>query len=110
MASKPEPMTTGVFAVLVAAGEVTCSKCKRPVRDLSAALAIVEGKQPCPHCDGTGYSHVWKGRRLLPERYGQKCRLLVARKGKYEVEFEDGHKTITVRGTFKRRANAADND
>ena len=34
-------------------------------------------------------SHVWIGRRFLPERYVQACRLLAARRGKFLLEFPD---------------------
>jgi len=47
-------------------------------------------------------SHVWIGRRFLPERYGQACRLLAARRGKFLLEFADGRQVATVRGTFRR--------
>jgi hypothetical protein len=57
-------------------------------------------------------THVWIGRRLLPERHGQPCRLLVAVRGKFLVEFADGWLVRTVRGTIRRieddaSANAA---
>lgn len=47
-------------------------------------------------------THTWIGRRLLPERHGQPCRLLVAWRGKYLIEFADGWRVATVRGTFRR--------
>jgi hypothetical protein len=47
-------------------------------------------------------THVWIGRRLLPERHGQPCRLLVAVRGKFLVEFADGWLVRTVRGTIRR--------
>ena len=47
-------------------------------------------------------THAWIGRRFLPERYGQRCRVLVSRRGKHLIQFEDGTKTVTVRGTFQR--------
>ena len=49
-------------------------------------------------------THVWVGRYNHPDRRGQLCRVLVARKGKFLIEFEDGRKTVTVRGTFRKRA------
>ncbi len=39
-------------------------------------------------------THVWIGRRLLPERHGQPCRLLVARRGKYLLQFDDGWRVV----------------
>ena len=47
-------------------------------------------------------THTWIGRRYLPERYGQSLRLLVARRGKFLVEFADGWRAVTMRGTFRR--------
>ena len=51
-------------------------------------------------------THTWIGRRYLPNRYGQPCRLLVSRRGKHLVEFADGWRVVTVRGTFRRAAEA----
>ena len=48
-------------------------------------------------------THVWVGRKNHPDRRGQLCRILVAVKGKFIIEFADGTKTVTVRGTFKKR-------
>jgi hypothetical protein len=50
-------------------------------------------------------THRWAGRKWLPERYGQRLRLLVCRRGKYLVEFGDGTKVVTMRGTFRRLAD-----
>ena len=47
-------------------------------------------------------THVWIGRRFLPERHGEPCRLLVSHRGKHLLEFADGRQVITVRGTFRR--------
>jgi hypothetical protein len=47
-------------------------------------------------------THIWIGRRYLPERHGQRCRLLVARRGKFLVEFADGWRVTTVRGTIRK--------
>jgi len=44
----------------------------------------------------------WVGRRRLPERYGQRCWLLKAHRGKFLLQFEDGFCVVTVRGTFRR--------
>ena len=48
-------------------------------------------------------THIWIGRRFLPNRHGQLCRVLLARRGKFLLEFQDGWKVATVRGTFRRR-------
>lgn len=47
-------------------------------------------------------THFWYSTRYLPERRYQPCRILIARKGKYLLEFEDGYTVVTVRGTFRR--------
>ncbi len=47
-------------------------------------------------------THVWIGRRYLPDRYGQPCRLLVAVRGNFLIEFADGWLVRTVRGTIRR--------
>ena len=49
--------------------------------------------------------HVWIGRRFLPERHGQPCWLLVARRGHFLIRFADGKRVTTVRGTFRRLTN-----
>ncbi len=49
-------------------------------------------------------THRWIGRNFLPDRYGQSCRVLVARRGKYLIQFQDGWLVATVRGTFRRVA------
>jgi hypothetical protein len=44
----------------------------------------------------------WRVRATLPERYGQKCRIL--KRGKMNscmVEFEDGYRTITSRWSVR---------
>ena len=50
-------------------------------------------------------THVWIGRRFLPGRHGQGCRLLVSRRGKFLLRFCDGTLVTTVRGTFRRLAD-----
>ena len=47
-------------------------------------------------------THTWIGRRFLPERHGQPCRLIASRRGKHLLEFGDGWRVATVRGTFRR--------
>jgi len=52
--------------------------------------------------EGVVMTHVWIGRRFLPERYGCQCKVLVAIRGKFLLEFGDGLQVATVRGTFRR--------
>ena len=47
-------------------------------------------------------THIWIGRRFLPDRHGQRCRLLRSKRGKHLFEFADGWQVVTVRGTFRR--------
>lgn len=51
---------------------------------------------------GEKMTHVWVGKRYLPERYGQECRIMIAHRGKFVLLFDDGHLVSTVRGTFRR--------
>jgi hypothetical protein len=48
-------------------------------------------------------THVWIGRKYLPGRLGELCRLLVARRRKFLLEFADGYRVATVRGTFRKK-------
>ena len=54
------------------------------------------------------HTHTWIGRRYLPHRHGQPCKLLASSRGKHLLEFCDGWRVVTVRGTFKRAAQAAE--
>lgn len=48
-------------------------------------------------------THFWRVRKFLPDRFGQKCRVLA--RGKMNsvlVEFEDGYKAITIRYFIRR--------
>lgn len=50
------------------------------------------------------YPYYWRVKTRLPERTGQKCRVLV--RGKLNnalVEFEDGYKIITSRNYMRKR-------
>jgi len=47
-------------------------------------------------------THIWVGRRFLPERHGHQCQICKANKGRFLVQFEDGHLVLTNRGTIKR--------
>ncbi len=53
-----------------------------------------------------GMTHVWIGRRFLPARHGQPCRLVCRGPGpgprNWLVEFADGQRVVTVRGTVRR--------
>lgn len=49
------------------------------------------------------YPYYWRVRTRLPERFGQRCAVLV--RGKMNscmVEFEDGYRTITSRNYMRR--------
>ena len=45
------------------------------------------------------FDHVWYWRTRLPERKGQRCRVLVRapRMNSIAIEFEDGHRVCTSR-------------
>jgi len=47
-------------------------------------------------------THVWIGRKRLPQRRGQRCRIVTASRGKFLIEFDDGWQAVTMRGTFRR--------
>lgn len=49
------------------------------------------------------FPYVWRVRARLPERFGQRCRMVV-RGGLNSalVEFEDGHRVITSRNYVRR--------
>ena len=43
-------------------------------------------------------THYWRIRKWLPDRFGQKCRVLVwGKMNSVMVEFEDGYKAVTSR-------------
>lgn len=50
----------------------------------------------------TVMTHVWCSRRFSPEQFGHACRVIAASRGKFLLEFQDGWRVATVRGTFKR--------
>ena len=89
-------------------GKNACPNCGRRVRlrrDGCYPKHNLPGtRRPMP-CPVGGMGHIWVGRRFLPDRYGQPCRLLVARRGKFLVEFADGWQVATTRGTFRRLGN-----
>lgn len=48
-------------------------------------------------------THIWRVRKWLPERFGQRCRVLaVGRLNSALVEFEDGWRCVTVRYFVRR--------
>jgi len=57
---------------------------------------------PLGNTKGDRMTHIWIGRRYLPDRYCQPCRLLVASRGKFLIEFADGRRVLTVRGTIRK--------
>jgi len=49
------------------------------------------------------FDHIWFWRRVLPERKGQRCRVLVRGKlNTIAVEFEDGFLVFTSRYAVRR--------
>jgi hypothetical protein len=49
------------------------------------------------------YDHVWHWRKHLPERNGQRCRMLArGTMNSALVEFEDGHRAIVSRWAVRR--------
>ncbi len=49
------------------------------------------------------FPYVWRVRTRLPERFGQRCRMLA--RGKMNnamIEFEDGYKVITSRNYIRK--------
>jgi hypothetical protein len=49
------------------------------------------------------YGYVWWWRKRLPERKGQRCRILArGSRNSVAVEFEDGHRVITSRWAVRR--------
>lgn len=48
-------------------------------------------------------THTWRIRKYLPERFGQRCRVLaVGKRNSALVEFEDGWKVLTIRYFVRR--------
>jgi hypothetical protein len=51
----------------------------------------------------TQYTHIWYWRARLPERKGQRCRIVaVGRLNSALVEFADGYRVITNRRAVRR--------
>ena len=49
------------------------------------------------------YPYVWRVRSRLPERKGQRCRVLIrSRMNSCLVEFEDGERYVTSRNYLRR--------
>jgi len=54
--------------------------------------------------EGITFDQVWYWRKRLPERKGQRCKVLVrGKKNNILVEFEDGFKVVTSRYAVRRR-------
>ena len=57
----------------------------------------------------TVYPYIWRVKKWLPERFGQRCRI-VARAGRGRnarlIEFDDGTRVVAS-GNYLRRADAA---
>jgi hypothetical protein len=49
------------------------------------------------------WDYWWASKTRHPERRLQFCRILVARRGKFLIEFQDRHLVTTARGTFRKR-------
>jgi hypothetical protein len=48
-------------------------------------------------------THTWHGRKFLPERHGQRCRIAVKGRGRSAlVEFADGYRTMTSVALLRR--------
>lgn len=56
------------------------------------------------------YDHVWYWRSRLPERKGQRCRILVRarRMNSILVEFQDGYRVVTSRYAVRKASAAQD--
>lgn len=52
------------------------------------------------------YTHYWRIRKWLPERFGQPCRVLATgRMGTVMIEFSDGVRHIVSRYSIRRAVN-----
>jgi hypothetical protein len=59
--------------------------------------------------DEIGYDHVWFWRARLPERKGERCRVLVrGKRNTVLVEFEDGVRVTTSRYAVRRSGAASE--
>lgn len=48
-------------------------------------------------------THTWRVRKVLPDRFGQPCRVLArGRMNSCLVEFEDGYRVVTSRWYVRR--------
>lgn len=57
------------------------------------------------------YPFVWRVRCRLPERHGQRCRILKnGRKWTSSVEFEDGFRVVTSRRYLRRARTEQEGD
>jgi len=54
------------------------------------------------------FTHIWFWKKWLPERKGQKCRILVTgTMNSVLLEFEDGYKVVTIRYGVRRLSRGA---
>ena len=67
-------------------------------------MVLVSGQ--CARVAATEFSHSWRVRTHLPDRYGHRCRVLVHGRGpgprSLPVEFEDGVRVVTTRWNVRR--------
>lgn len=48
-------------------------------------------------------THYWRIRKFLPDRFGQRCRIVATgARNSIEVEFDDGFRAITIRYFVRR--------
>lgn len=62
---------------------------------------------PCSICEVPAFPYVWRVRTRLPERFGQRCRIIArGAMNTAHVAFEDGFEVFTSRN-YLRKAPAA---
>ncbi|HEY9678619.1 MAG TPA: hypothetical protein V6C76_11455 [Drouetiella sp.] len=69
----------------------------------TAAKVLLENTHPTATDAETMTIYYWRVKTRLPERFGQRCRVLV--RGKMNnclVEFEDGYKVVTSRNYVRK--------
>lgn len=64
-----------------------------------------------PDAEAEAYPHVWRVRKYLPERKGQRCRITVRGRGpgprNLRVEFPDGFEVVTAWSSVRRAQRAS---
>lgn len=75
----------------------------------SEDLAALERLRREPD-DEDSFAYAWRWKQLLPERFGQSCRIIKADLGiaSVEVEFEDGFRVTAPRTAIRRVRGRAD--